>query len=130
MIWFGERRHENAVRSRLSSLADEICARTGEVLAEEFSGGSGIMGSPISLVIVSLRPDPDGSAAGTVLDAARSAGYVSPHQISLTPSRGYLFRGRTGLPELSISFTSAGQWIANHGEVPKGRVGVTFSISA
>ncbi|WP_219149904.1 hypothetical protein [Amycolatopsis sp. TNS106] len=53
MTWFGRRRKEKAVRARLSVPADEIGARTGEVLGEHFSGG---MGSPLSLVIVSLPP--------------------------------------------------------------------------
>ncbi|RSN10883.1 hypothetical protein DMC63_31040 [Streptomyces sp. WAC 05977] len=111
-------------------LADEIGARTGEVLDEQFSGGMGIMGSPISLVIISLRPGSDDSAAETVGDAARAAGYISPLGVPLPLNRGYLFRGRNGLPQLSVSFTRAGQWIANRCEVPEGRVGVTFSISA
>ncbi|MFE5502599.1 hypothetical protein ACFQ73_08560 [Amycolatopsis japonica] len=130
VIWFGKRRKEKGVRLRLSALADEIGARAGEVLDEEFSGGMGIMGSPISLVIVAIQRGPDDRVTRTVLDAVRAAGYASPHDLPSERRRVHLFPARADLPHLSISFTPAGQRIAYRGEVPEQCVGITFSISA
>ncbi|MDX8050673.1 hypothetical protein SK571_14880 [Lentzea sp. BCCO 10_0798] len=129
MMWFRERREVKARRLRLSEVADSIGARFGVVLKEENTGGAGIGSSPVSLVIVTLRPGFENEIAQAQIDAAVSAGYTRPPKPPCGKDRGCTFRGQPDLPKLTIVTYPPGERISFFGPVPEGQTGVIISLS-
>ncbi|MEV6715203.1 hypothetical protein AB0M48_24570 [Lentzea sp. NPDC051208] len=129
MMWFRERRRVKARRLRLSEVADSVGARRGVVLKEEHTGGAGIGNSPVSLVIVTLRPGFEDEVAQAQIDAAVSAGYTRPPQPPCGKARSCSFYGQPDLPMLTIETYSPGERISFFGPVPEGHTGVIISLS-
>jgi hypothetical protein len=113
-------------RARLSALADAVGARKGEVLGDEFSGGSGPNG-PLTLGVITLRPGLEVDVAQAQIDAAVTAGYTNPPRPPCP--RGCGFLNTPDMPLLVIETYAAGKVIPHHGQVPPGHTGVIVSLT-
>jgi hypothetical protein len=129
MMWFRERRKVKARRLRLSEVADSVGARRGALLGEKHTGGAGIGSSPVSLVIITLRPGSEIEVARKQIDAAVSAGYRRPPEPPCGKERSCSFYGWPDLPMLTVETFSSGEPISFFGPVPDGHTGVIISLS-
>jgi hypothetical protein len=127
MMWFRERHKVKARRLRLSAVADSVGARQGVVLKEEHTGGTGIGNSPVSLVIITLRPGFENEVAQAQIDAAVSAGYTRPPKPPCGKERSCSFYGQPDLPMLTIETYSPGDRFPSSDRFPMGK---SASLSA
>lgn len=129
MMWFRERRRVKARRMRLSEVADSVGARRGVLLGEKRTGGAGIGNSPVSLVIITLRPGSENEVAWAQIESAVSAGYMQPPEPPCDKGRSCSFYGQPHLPMLTIETYSSGEPMSSFGPVPEGQTGVIISLS-
>ncbi|WP_143086665.1 hypothetical protein [Lentzea flaviverrucosa] len=99
------------------------------VLGEKRTGGAGIGSSPVSLVILTLRPGVEDEVARTQIDAAVAVGYVRPPTPPCGKGQSCSFHGQPDLPMLTIETYSPGERFSFFQPVPDGHTGVIVSLS-